>query len=286
MALVADWLSFRRFAAATTGITLALITLGVYTAATGSGLACNAEWPLCSGQLVPALTINPDFIEWFHRVVAMFAGLQIIALAAWAWLGGKPRRSRLASTLAVVLLPLQISIGAVTVTIGGLIPGGYAMPTHAVHLLAALAIYLLLIVTTLWAYEGRYRRPPGSRVRLALFGAIAGVAVSLPFSRAIPLLAYDPGGQAWYFVGSLFAFAALVAAIVWTDVRLLRGLASIALAGLFVTMLLGRDIVIYGATVRILNVVLLAIVVVSLLVAIALSTRDRGSDRDRRTALS
>lgn len=286
MALVADWLSFRRFAAATTGITLALITLGVYTAATGSGLACNAEWPLCSGQLVPALTINPDFIEWFHRVVAMFAGLQIIALAAWAWLGGKPRRSRLASTLAVVLLPLQISIGAVTVTIGGLVPGGYAMPTHALHLLAALAIYLLLIVTTLWAYEGRYRRPPGSRVRLALFGAIAGVAVSLPFSRAIPLLAYDPGGQAWYFVGSLFAFAALVAAIVWTDARLLRSLASIALAGLFVTMLLGRDIVIYGATVQALNVALLAIVVVSLLVAIALSTRDRGSDRDRRTALS
>lgn len=279
-----DWLTFRRFAAVTTGVTLALITLGVYTAATGSGLACNAEWPLCSGQLIPALTINPDFIEWFHRVVAMIAGLQIIGLAAWAWLGGKSRRARLASTLAVALLPLQISVGAVTVTIGGLVPGGYAMPTHAAHLLAALAIFTLLIFTTLWAYDDRYRRPPGTRVRLALFGAVAGVAVSLPFSRAIPLLAYDPGGQAWYFVGSLFAFATLIAAIVWSDRRLVRGLAGAALASLFVTMLLGRDIVLYGATEQAINVALLGLIAAALIVAIVVTGRAEGEDGRRPRA--
>ena len=80
-----NWLTFRRFAAVTTALTLSLISLGVYTSATGSGLACQAQWPLCSDQLIPALTINPDFIEWFHRVVAMIAGFFIIGTAGWAW---------------------------------------------------------------------------------------------------------------------------------------------------------------------------------------------------------
>src|SRR6056297_694485 len=89
-----DWLSFRRFAAFTTALTLSLITLGIYTAATGSGLACQAQWPLCSDQLIPALTINPDFIEWFHRAWAMVTGFLIIGVAGWTWLGSEFQRRR------------------------------------------------------------------------------------------------------------------------------------------------------------------------------------------------
>ena len=131
MSLRPAWLTFRRYAAATTGMTLSLFALGVYTAATGSGLACQAQWPLCSDQLIPALTINPDFIEWFHRVWAMITGFLIIGVAAWTWLGGFDRRTRLAATLAVAILPLQITVGAITVTIGGLVPSGYTVSTHA-----------------------------------------------------------------------------------------------------------------------------------------------------------
>jgi len=249
-----DWLSFRRFAAFTTALTLSLITLGVYTSATGSGLACQAQWPLCSDQLVPALAINPDFIEWFHRVVAMIAGFFIIGTAGWAWRLGD-RKTALTATLAVALLPLQISIGAVTVTIGGLIPGGYSLPTHAAHLLVALTIFTLLTLTTLFAYRGHHRRPPRERGRLA-FGVVLGaLVVSGLFSRGVPLLSYSTGAQAWFYAVSLVAVCGLLAAIYWLDGvdRVGRWLAAGGLGVLFVTLLLGRDLVLYTAAIRQLN---------------------------------
>ncbi|MFO7834796.1 MAG: COX15/CtaA family protein [Halohasta sp.] len=249
-----DWLSFRRFAAFTTALTLSLVSLGVYTAATGSGLACQAQWPLCSDQLIPALTINPDFIEWFHRVVAMITGFFILGTAGWAWRRGD-RRPKLASTLAVVLLPLQITVGAVTVTIGGLVPGGYSMPTHAAHLVVALSIFTLLTLTTLFATRGHHRRPPRTRSRLAFGVAFVALLVSGLFSRGVPLLSYSPGAQAWFYAVSLLAVGALLAALVWVPAvdRLGRWLAGSALGALLVTMLLGRDLVIYTATVQQVN---------------------------------
>ena len=249
-----DWLSFRRFAAFTTALTLSLVSLGVYTAATGSGLACQAQWPLCSDQLIPALTINPDFIEWFHRVVAMITGFFILGTAGWAW-RREDRRSKLAATLAVVLLPLQITVGAVTVTIGGLVPGGYSMPTHAAHLMVALSIFTLLSLTTLFATRDHHRRPPQTRSRLAFGIAFAALLISGLFSRGVPLLSYSPGAQAWFYAVSLLAVGALLAALVWlpTTDKPGRWLAGSALGVLLVTMLLGRDLVVYTTAVQRLN---------------------------------
>ncbi|XVH33034.1 COX15/CtaA family protein [Haloferacaceae archaeon DSL9] len=266
-------------------MTLSLITLGVYTAATGSGLACEAQWPLCSDQLIPALTINPDFIEWFHRVVAMITGFFILGTAGWAWRSGETR-TRLASTLAVVLLPLQISIGAVTVTIGGLVPGGYSPPTHAAHLLVALAIFGLLTLTTLYAYAGAHTRSLRERTRRMLFVAGGALAVSALFSRAVPLLQYGSSAQAWYYATSLVVFAALLAVVVWQNQagnRLLQAVSGLAFVGFFVTMLLGRDIVIYTGSIRALNAGLL--VGVFALVGVALwLTADRGGGARRSSS--
>ena len=249
-----DWLSFRRFAAFTTALTLSLISVGVYTSATGSGLACQAQWPLCSDQLVPALTLNPDFIEWFHRVFAMITGFCILGTAGWAW-RLDDRQPKLASTLAVVLLPLQISIGAVTVTIGGLVPGGYSLPTHAAHLLVALTIFTLLTLTTLFAYRDQYRRPPRKRGRLAFGVTLAALVVSGLFSRALPLFAYSTAAQAWFYAVSLVAVCGLVAAVYWLGGVDQRGhrLAVGAFGVLFVTLLLGRDLVVYTQTIQQLN---------------------------------
>lgn len=248
------WLSFRRFAAFTTALTLSLISLGVYTSATGSGLACQAQWPLCSDQLVPALAINPDFIEWFHRVVAMITGFFILGTAAWAWWRGN-RGTKVASTFAVVLLPLQISIGAVTVTIGGLIPGGYSPPTHAAHLLVALTIFTLLSLTTLFAYQNNHRRPPRERGRLAFGISLGALLISGLFSRGVPLLTYSTGAQAWFYIVSLVAVCGLLAAIYWLGDVDPRGrwLAASAFGVLFVTLLLGRDLVLYTSTIQQLN---------------------------------
>jgi len=270
-----DWLSFRRFAAFTTALTLSLITLGIYTAATGSGLACQAQWPLCSNQLIPALTINPDFIEWFHRVVAMITGFFILGTAGWAWKRGD-RRTKIVSTLAVVLLPLQITVGAITVTISGRIPGGYSPPTHAAHLIVALTIFTLLTLTTLFAVRQHHRRPPRARSQLAVGVALGALLVSGLFSRGVPLLSYSPGAQAWYYAVSLVAVGALLAAVFWLSTvdRIGARLAGGALAVQFGVMLLGRDLVLYTAAVQRIN---FALYLLALGIVAAVGWRLRGS---------
>jgi len=249
-----NWFTFRRFAAVTTALTLSLITLGVYTSATGSGLACQAQWPLCSDQLIPALTINPDFIEWFHRVVAMITGFFILGTAGWAWQRGDRRTTRAAAG-AVVLLPLQISIGAITVTINGLVPWGYSVPTHAAHLVTALTIFTLLSLTTIYAYRDHHTRPPRARSRRALGVTLVALLISGLFSRGVPLLQYSVGAQAWYYAVSLVAVVGLLATVYWlADVdRRGRAIAGGALGIVIGTMLIGRDLIAYTPTVQLLN---------------------------------
>ena len=254
-----DWLTFRRFAAFTTALTATLIALGVYTSATGSGLACSAQWPLCDNGLLPQ-TI-PSFIEWFHRLVAMVTGFFILGTVAWAWRADTARRTKLAATLAVVLLPLQVSIGAVTVTLNGWLPNGYSPPTQSAHLLVALSIFTALVATTLFAYDGHHRRSALARTRRALLAAVVLLPVSALVSRAPGLLTYSPGMQATFVLASLPVYAALVGAVYWAGVAGLGRvrLATLPVVGLvFVHLLLGRDLLIYTGSVRLLNLGVLA----------------------------
>ena len=268
MSLRPSWLTFRRYAAATTGMTLSLFALGVYTAATGSGFACQAQWPLCSDQLIPTLAINPDFIEWFHRVWAMVTGFLILGVGAWSWLGSFDRRTRLAATLAVAILPIQITVGAITVTVGGLVPGGYTVSTHAAHLTVALCIFTLLGLATMWGG----RRGGSARLLRAAFGvALAGILVSTLFSRAVPLLTYAPGAQAAFYLAGLSAHLGFVAALVSTTeamngtaagihastAQAVRRLTAGATGAFVVTLLLGRDWVLYTATWQWVNLIAL-----------------------------
>ncbi|WP_345785518.1 COX15/CtaA family protein [Halorubrum sp. AD140] len=271
MSLRPAWLTFRRYAAATTGMTLTLFALGVYTAATGSGLACEAQWPLCSDQLIPALTINPDFIEWFHRAWAMVTGFLIIGVAGWTWLGGFDRRTRIAATLAVVVLPLQITVGAVTVTVGGLVPGGYTVSTHAAHLIVALTIFTLLGLATIWGGG----RGSARLLRIATGVAVAGVVASAVFSRAVPFVTYSPGAQAGFYVTGLAGHLGLVATVAYateaaragyagvsrSTARTVRRLAAGATGALVLTLLLGRDLVLYTAVWERINLVALGVAV-------------------------
>lgn len=136
---------FRQFAAATTAMTFGLILLGVYTAATGAGLSCSAQWPLCDGGLLPQSI--PSFIEWFHRLVAMITGFAILGTTAWAWKAhGDDPRIKWSATLALVVLPVQVLLGGATVI-------RYTPAVQTAHHGAALVIFAALLATTLWAYE-------------------------------------------------------------------------------------------------------------------------------------
>jgi len=274
---IREAISFPRFAAFTTGMTLSLVMLGVYTAATGSGLACSAQWPLCDNGLLPQ-TI-PSFIEWFHRLIAMVTGWFILGTALWAW--RRPgRRTRLAATLAVCLLPLQISIGAVTVTLNGVLPQGYSAPTQGAHLVVALSIFSLLVWTTLSARTER--GPPLPRVRKTLGVALAAIVAGAVVSRVFTPIAYTPAAQALFYGAALVAVAALLAATRWlagTTVPHLRYATGFALLPLLTGMLLGRDLVFYTSTVRLLNVACFALAGAAVVVAALLTRRARPDGR-------
>ncbi|ESP87762.1 cytochrome oxidase assembly [Candidatus Halobonum tyrrellensis G22] len=243
-------------------MTLTLVMLGVYTAATGSGLACSQQWPLCDGGVLPQTV--PSFIEWFHRLWAMVTGFLILGVAVWAWRADKPKRTRWAAAGATVLTPLQAVFGAVTVTFNGRLPGGYSMPVHAAHFVTGFGIFALLAYTALLSYEGRYGRDPLTRTRAALGVALACLLASVVFSRLPPLLDYAPWAQAAFYGVSLAGFGALTGATRWlgdvADDHGGRFRPATALAGalLFVAMLLGRDLVYYSPTVRLVNAVVVA----------------------------
>ncbi|MBP1985744.1 COX15/CtaA family protein [Halolamina salifodinae] len=246
--------SYRQFALFTTALTGLLIALGIYTSATGSGLACSQQWPLCDGGVLPQTL--PSFFEWFHRLVAMITGFVIVGLVAAAWRGDQERRTALYATAALVLLPFQISVGAITVTFNGAIPWGYSVPTHAAHLLFALSIFSALVLSTLSAYRGHYERSAFDRSRLALGAALVLVSVNFLASRVTTLIEYGPAGQAVFILTALAAFAALLAAIVWlpeTPLAQYRPGAIVAAGAMFLVMLLGRDLVIYTDEARLVN---------------------------------
>ncbi|QCJ46366.1 heme A synthase [Haloprofundus sp. MHR1] len=280
-----NWLSFRRFAAVTTASTALLMMLGVYTAATGSGLACSAQWPLCDNGLLPQ-TI-PSFIEWFHRLVAMVVGFQILGTAAWAWKRGAKRSVKLSTTLALVVLPLQVSIGAVTVTLSGLIPNGYSVPTQAAHFVVALTIFTALTFGTLRAYDGHFRRSALERVNLALPATLVLVAFAALTSRVWGLLPYGSTAQPLFVGSTLVAIAALVATAVWVTrashsqapLTRLRPLVLTAAGLLVVVALLGRDLVVYTPLVRDLNALLFGLAALCIVAATWLARRVETSEQ-------
>ncbi|MFB6157458.1 MAG: COX15/CtaA family protein, partial [Haloferacaceae archaeon] len=213
----------------------------------------------CDGGVLPRTV--PSFIEWFHRLVAMVTGFLIVGTAAWAWQAGD-RGTRTTATLAAVLLPLQVGIGAVTVTLGGMFPDGYSPSTQGAHLLVALTIFTLLVVTTLRASEDRFVDPPATRARRALPTALAVLVAATVLSRLFPVYPYNAAAQAAFFGVSLALYATLVAAVRWLGMagrRVAQLLAGTATAAVVVGMVLGRDLVVYTPTVRLVNAAAFAV---------------------------
>lgn len=88
--------------------TFALMVVGSYVKATGTGLSCP-EWPQCPLDSVTAA-------EWVHRVLAAAVSLLVLLLAVLAARGRKedPGLFRRA-LLALGLIAAQVALGAATI---------------------------------------------------------------------------------------------------------------------------------------------------------------------------
>src|SRR5437762_9145044 len=106
---------FTQLAWAAAAATYLLIILGAIVRITGSGLGCGEHWPLCNGRLLPPLDL-PTMIEYGHRLAALAVTVLVVALAGLAWRERRDAGSEMrGASAALVLLVVQIALGAVTV---------------------------------------------------------------------------------------------------------------------------------------------------------------------------
>ncbi len=137
-----------------TGATLALglIVLGGIVRITGSGMGCGDHWPRCNGEWFPPLDL-PTLIEIGHRWAAALVSVFVLVVAVVAWRRHRAEPSlRNPATLALVLLVVQVLLGAVTVKL--------ALPPWVIitHLANAMLLLASLMVVALRA-EGPGEHP-------------------------------------------------------------------------------------------------------------------------------
>ena len=189
----------RRLLPATIVATWSLILLGIYTAAIGAGLTCDARWPLCDGAVFGLFPANwTSFVEWFHRLVAMITGFMILGSWWVVWRNSTRRLARAAMTLAILLLPIQVWLGAETVW-------QYEVVILIAHFGTALVIYGALIAGTWW-WSGA-RLTAGWRRRLLALS----LALLPPFIALTPHFLFVHSGrvQITYYGIGLALFTAL-----------------------------------------------------------------------------
>lgn len=217
----------RSLLAVTTLFTYALLLLGIYTAAAGAGLACEARWPLCDGAVFGLFPAHwPSFIEWSHRLVAMVTGLLIVGSAVAARRANAERRIQGALAIAVVLLPVQVLLGAGTVL-------EYAPLYLTTHFATATVIFGALVLATTWAFGGEAASL--DRLRRVAAGSIVSLPLLMVLSPAVVTAHTAPYQVAYNAIG-LASVCGFVVVAWWAAVlrdrvngRTLTGIAALAL---------------------------------------------------------
>src|SRR3989454_58933 len=184
--------------------TYLLIVLGAVVRITGSGLGCGDHWPSCNGHFFPSLKDIPTVIEWSHRLVAAVVSVLVVGLALIGWRfreAGSLEPGVRAAYTAVVLLVIQVLLGAVTVKTG-LTP---------VMVILHLATAMLLLGTLIAAARAPWIPTPDSWIPLALafitvlFGALTANLGATASCGGFPLCN-----------GQIIPHAGPLAAIHWT----------------------------------------------------------------------
>jgi heme a synthase len=143
-------------AAVTTGVIYAQIIVGATMRHTGAGLAIP-DFPLAFGQLVPPFWNAPIAIHFAHRVGALLVSAFVMAAAGHVLYHhvGRPELRR-PSLLVLLLLAIQITLGALTVL------SGKHYIINSLHVVTGAMVLGTSLVLTLRAYRPRFADDAGS----------------------------------------------------------------------------------------------------------------------------
>jgi protoheme IX farnesyltransferase len=137
---------YRALVYGTLALMFGVVVWGGIVRVTGSGLGCP-DWPLCHGQFLPGLDPQTR-IEWFHRFIAIVAGLSLAALGLITIARYRDRRRALALVVAAgVLYLLQALLGAVVVLLE--LPDTW-VTAHFANAEMLLAVLTVLAVEVRW----------------------------------------------------------------------------------------------------------------------------------------
>ncbi|HVS05026.1 MAG TPA: heme o synthase [Candidatus Dormibacteraeota bacterium] len=192
--------AFRALSVATALVTYALVVLGGVVRVSGSGLGCP-DWPLCHGRLLPPLDVHA-IIEYSHRTTASLTSTLVVLTAVVAWIAWRRRRDIvIPATVALVLLVVQVVLGAITVRL--------ELPPMIVlaHLATAMALLAAVCVTAVAAIIPR-PATPADRGPVRLARAAAGGTYLLILSGSLVVGSGASGScSAWPLCGGGFSLA-------------------------------------------------------------------------------
>jgi len=190
--------AFRALSVATALVTYALVVLGGVVRVSGSGLGCP-DWPLCHGRVLPPLDLHA-IIEYSHRTTASLTSALIVLTAVVAWLAWRKRRDIvIPATVALVLLVVQVVLGAITVRL--------ELPPMIVlaHLATAMALLAAVCVTAVAAIVPRPARAADrGLVRLAR-GAAGGTYLLILSGSLVVGSGASSSCNAWPLCGGGFS---------------------------------------------------------------------------------
>ncbi|MHC3438302.1 COX15/CtaA family protein [Natrialbaceae archaeon A-gly3] len=266
-----DRFGFSHLLVTTAVLVAATILLGVAAKATGAGLACDANWPLCDGGLFNLFPANfPSFFEWIHRVVAGVAGIFIVATAAIAWLSNVDSKVATAVTLGMVLTPIQVYLGRETVL-------GYDMLVLDFHFWTAIVIFVLFVAATVAVVGSSLT---ATHVAIALVAGAASIPVHVALSP-IFIGTYTPVIQTLQYTATLgLLTVTIIAAMIGfrrVDGLFASGLIVLMPVFAFGVILFGRRAVMtFNPTLETVYVIVSAVLVVTMLVTAFLARRVDG----------
>lgn len=131
------------------GLTVAiygLVMTGAVSSLADTASACST-WPTCDGTWLVGLDDTGLAVAMGHRVATMLVFGLLIAVIALSWRARAPRPVRLVLLGVLALYPIQIAIGAVTVTVS------QPALVSALHLLVAMTIFAGTLLALLYWLE-------------------------------------------------------------------------------------------------------------------------------------